>query len=69
MPAERLGAGLLLLVGCLLPLRAAPADAPPSPELLEWLADLDEDDDPLTALDILAADSVAVPAVEATDED
>lgn len=41
----------------------------PSPELLEWLADLDEDDDLLTALDILAADSVAVPAVEATDED
>ena len=69
MPAERLGAGLLLLVGCLLPLRAAPADAPPSPELLEWLAELDVDDDPMTVLDILAADGVALPAVETTDED
>ncbi|MCB1895815.1 MAG: hypothetical protein H6945_06250 [Zoogloeaceae bacterium] len=69
MPAERRCAGLLLLIGCLLPLRATPGDAPPSPELLEWLAELDVDDDPMTVLDILAADGVALPAVETTDED
>ncbi|MCB1906137.1 MAG: hypothetical protein KDH15_02110 [Rhodocyclaceae bacterium] len=70
MPAERLGAALLLLAGCLLPLRTASAtDAPPSPELLELLGELADDEDAIAQLDILATDDAPVPTAEASDED
>ncbi|MCB1915929.1 MAG: hypothetical protein KDG52_09455 [Rhodocyclaceae bacterium] len=63
MPADRPSATQPASLG------SAAADAAPSPELLEWLAELDGDEDPMTQLDILASDSAPLPGAEATDDD